>query len=109
MVFQKRKYTLKLDLSFCYISYVLKMISFRLKEEKRSLDADWSRAWCRFLLFFTAPHCNNFRQIIVGYSNLYNEIELNVSLFSLNDRQIFVLNFSDVLTDDGQAMIHSFQ
>ena len=57
MVFQKRKYTLKLDLSFCYISYVLKMISFRLKEEKRSLDADWSRAWCRFLLFFTAPHC----------------------------------------------------
>ena len=60
MVFQKRKYTLKLHLSFCYISYVLKMISFCLKEEKRSLDADWSRAWCRFLLFFTAPHCNLF-------------------------------------------------
>ena len=31
------------------------MLSFRLKEEKRSLDADWSRAWCRFLLF-TAPY-----------------------------------------------------
>ena len=56
MVFQKRKYTLKLHLSFCYISYVLKMISFRLKEEKRSLDADWSRASPRFLPFFTAPH-----------------------------------------------------
>ena len=37
MVFQKRWYTLKLDLSFCYIFYVLKIISFRLKEEKRSL------------------------------------------------------------------------
>ena len=57
MVFQKRKYTLNFDLSFCYIFYVLKIISFRLKEEKRSLDADWSRVWCRFLLFFTAPHC----------------------------------------------------
>ena len=32
------------------------MISFRLKEEKRSLDADWSRASPRFLPFFTAPH-----------------------------------------------------
>ena len=38
MVFQKRWYTLKLYLSFCYIFYVLKIISFRLKEEKRSLD-----------------------------------------------------------------------
>ena len=55
MVFQKRWYTLKLDLSFCYIFYVLKIISFRLKEEKRSLDAGRSRAYCRFLLFFTAP------------------------------------------------------
>ena len=57
MVYQRRKYTLKLDHSFCYIFYVLKIISFSLMEEKRSLDAGRSRASPRFLLFFTAPHC----------------------------------------------------
>ena len=56
MVYQRRKYTLKLDHSFCYIFYVLKIISFSLMEEKRSLDAGRSRASPRFLLFFTAPH-----------------------------------------------------
>ena len=67
MVFQKRKYTLKNDLSFCYISYVLKMISFRLKEEKRYLDADWPRAIPRILNFFDAYHVDLKFSVISKY------------------------------------------
>ena len=42
MLVQKRKYSQGTYLSFCYIFYVSKMVSFRLKEEKRCLHAHWS-------------------------------------------------------------------
>ena len=49
MVVQKRKYRQGTYLSFCYIFCISKMISFRLKEEKRFLHAHWSLQPTHFL------------------------------------------------------------